>query len=225
MNSLDSRGWRRFPCRLLIRGHACNTRDGGLSRVPALVFTTIKCGTYSLLGTMLHWRRASGSLHARTISVENAGGSKPSPRASGRTLGASKTAAKITAAWSEFGFLPPELFSACRALVERYHARPQPCKSPAEIVWRSDAWALLRLHSGLRVLFVQACNTRKAKPAKERQENVAALILACEGLVRDFDGWGAQFPDAKLQAERLFAGVSRNRNWLMDTYGYPTLEG
>jgi hypothetical protein len=137
-------------------------------------------------------------------------------------LSGSKAAAKVAAAWNEFAFLPPELFSACRVLVEHYHARqPASCKSPVEVVWRSDASELLRLHGGMKMLFKQACRTRRAKPAKERQENVAALILACETLVRGLGGWGEQFPEAKQQAEKLLGAVSERWVWLIDTYGYP----
>ena len=130
------------------------------------------------------------------------------------------------AASGEFGFLPSELVSACASLVKHYHAEQlQPWKWPIEIVWRSDACVLLRHHSGLRALVEEACKTRRARPAKERQRRFAALILACEILARDLGGWGAQFPEAKHRAEKLFAEVPRNRGWLVDTYGYPTWDG
>jgi len=36
---------------------------------------------------------------------------------------------------------------------------------------------------------------------------------------------GRAFPAAKRRAEDLFVDVSRNRSWLMDTYGCPTSFG
>jgi len=156
--------------------------------------------------------------------VEKARGQKHIASASSRTLSASKTAAQIAAAWDEFGFLPPDLVSACAALVKRYHnQRAQPSKSPVEVVWCSDADELLRRHQALRTLFWRACRTRRAKPAEEMQQGVTALILACETLVQDEAGWGARYPKARASALQLFAKVSRRRPWLMETYGGPLL--
>jgi hypothetical protein len=157
--------------------------------------------------------------------VANRTGGKRTARSPSGTLNAANAAANTTATSDEFGFLPPDLISPCRELVKRYHAgEPQPWKWPVEIFWRADACVLLRHHSGLRTLFEQASRTRRAKPAKERQWHVVALVLACEILVRDLGGWSAQFPDAKRRAEKLFAEVSTDRGWLVDTYGYPTYD-
>jgi len=177
-------------------------------------------------------RRLAGSytrVDARvpgTKDVGSAGGQKRIAGASSRTLSASKGAARITLAWNEFDFLPPELVSACGALVERYHAQQvQSCKWPVEIIWRSDADELLRHHRALKTLFDRACRTRRAKLANELQEHVAALILACETLVQDKAGWGARYPEARASAVELFANVSDSRPWLMETYGCPALQG
>jgi hypothetical protein len=158
--------------------------------------------------------------------VGSTGGQKRIAGASSRTLSASKAAARFAVAWNEFGFLPPELVSACGVLVERYHAQQaQPCKWPVEIVWRSDADELLRHHRALKTLFDRGCRTRRANLAKELQEHVAALILACETLVQDEAGWGARYPEARASAVQLFAKVSDRRPWLMETYGCPALRG
>jgi hypothetical protein len=157
--------------------------------------------------------------------VGNAGGQKRNALASNRTLSASKAAAQIAAAWDEFGFLPPELVSACGVLVECYHVRQEHlCKGPVEVVWRSDADELLRYSRALKTLFGRACKTRGAQAAKKVQHNVAALILACEVLVQDEDGWAARYPKARESALQVFAKVSVSRAWLMETYGCPVLE-
>lgn len=168
-----------------------------------------------------------GCLLSGTEDVENAGGGKRVARASSRgALSVKKAAAQIAAAWDEFGFLPPELVSACGLLVQRYHAhQAQPGDSVVKTVWLSDADELLRHHRALKILFGRACRTRRVKPAKERQETVAALILACETLVQDEAGWGRRFPEAKQKAEQLLAKVSKRRAWLIDRYGYPASEG
>lgn len=158
--------------------------------------------------------------------MKRAGGGKAIARASSRTLGASKVAARIAGARAQFGFLPPELISACGLLVQHYHRyHQQPSCSAIELVWLSDAHELLRQHEALRTVFEHACRTRRAKPAKERQETVAALILACETLAQDEKGWGARYPEARRSAMQFFAKVSDSRPWLIETYGYPALEG
>jgi hypothetical protein len=157
--------------------------------------------------------------------VEKDRGQKHIASASSRTVSASKAAAQVAAAWDEFGFLPPELVSACGALVKRYHAqRAQSAKSPVEVVWCSDADELLRRHRALKILFWRACRTRRAKPAEEMQQGVTALILACETLVQDEAGWGARYPKARASALQVFARVSNHRPWLMETYGVPLLK-
>lgn len=145
--------------------------------------------------------------------------------ASSRTLSASKAAAQVAAARDEFDFLPSELVCACGALIGRCHAqRAQPCNSPVEVVWSSDADELLRHQRALKTLFRHACRTRRAKRAKELQENVAALILACETLAQDEAGWGARYLKARASALQVFAKVSDRRPWLMETYGFPPLQ-
>jgi hypothetical protein len=143
--------------------------------------------------------------------------------ASSRTLSASKAQKRLAYATEQLKFVPDELIAACLVLIERYHAR-EPFVSAADVVWRSHAQELLRAHRALRTLFKQACRTRRAKPAKERQEQVAALILACEILVRDFGGWSAHFPEAKQKAKQLFAPVSKPRVLVINTYGYPIFD-
>ena len=158
--------------------------------------------------------------------VKSAGEGKDTPQTSGRTLSTSRTAPRIVGAWAQFQFLPSELVSACGLLVQRYHdCRPQSCYSVVEIVWLSAAHELLQDHQALRTVFEHACTTRNAKPAKQRQRAVAASILACEALLQDEVGWGARYPEARERAMQLFAKVSNRRPRLMETYGYPALEG
>jgi hypothetical protein len=142
------------------------------------------------------------------------------PPPSSRTLSAAKARERLADAREQFEFMPNELIVACRVLIQRYHAR-KPSVSPADVVWHSDTHDLLRHHRGLRTLFKQACNTRRAKLARERQEYVAALILACEILLRDSGMWSEQFPKAKQRAEQLFAAASKSGVSLIETYGYP----
>lgn len=137
-----------------------------------------------------------------------------------RRLSGLEARKQLASARDQFEFLPAELIESCRLLIERYHASER-CVSPADIVWRSDGQELLQHHCGLRTLFRHACRTRTARLAKERIEILAALILACETLVRGFGGWAVRFPEAKQQAEELFARGLKRQVWLIETYGHP----
>lgn len=88
-------------------------------------------------------------------------------------------------------------------------------------MWQADAHELLQAYPALKAAFEYACRTRQAKPAKEGQERVAAIILACETLLRDPSGWGARFSEARGTVVQLFAKVSDGRRWLIEIYGYP----
>ncbi|HTW54167.1 MAG TPA: hypothetical protein VME45_19925 [Stellaceae bacterium] len=142
---------------------------------------------------------------------------------SSRTLSAAKARKRLGSARDQFEFVPEELVAECLHLIQRYHAG-KPFGSVADVIWRSDAHRLVKDHPALRILFEYACSTRGAKLARQRQEDIAALILAAEILVREFGGWSAQFPQAKQQADRLFTKLSIDRGWLIGIYGYPTLD-
>ena len=137
-------------------------------------------------------------------------------------LNAAEGRQRLDRAREQLEFVPDELVVRCRQLIKQYHSRPA-SGAPADALWNSDSRRLVEDDPALRILFRHACNTRDAKLARERQEGVTALILAVEVLVKEFGRWSAQFPEAKHNAERLFANVSRKRGWLIDLYGYPTL--
>ena len=62
-----------------------------------------------------------------------------------------------------------------------------------------------------------------AKRANSSLQAVATLIVALEVLVRDFAGWGTQFPDAQREAKKLLdASPLRPRVWLINEYLYRT---
>lgn len=157
----------------------------------------------------------------------DAGGNRPGKTraapSSSRRVSVEREQKRLAQAIEQFKFVPDALIAACRVLIKRYHAR-EPCVSAADVVWRSDARELLQHHRGLRTLFRQACKTRRANSAKEQQQQVAALILACEILTRDVGGWSAQFPEAKQKAQQLSAAASEKREWLVETYGYPIFD-
>ncbi len=119
-----------------------------------------------------------------------------------------------------FRFVPDELATKCRQLIERYHAvHGYSCLS--DILWQSDARAFIHVGKPFGRIFNKACKLRNPKRANELLVSIAVIILALEVLVRDFSGWGNQFPDAKQRAKLMLAAhIPRPRLWLMDTYVY-----
>ena len=122
-----------------------------------------------------------------------------------------------------FQFIPKDLATKCRKLIESYHAIYGYVALP-DMLWLSDARELIESHKELTVPFKKGSKSRGAKRANELFLLIATTIVSLEVLARDFAGWGKRFPAAKHAAESLLGGLSsRRRTWLMDLYLYPPL--
>jgi hypothetical protein len=120
-------------------------------------------------------------------------------------------------------FVPKELATKCRRLIESYHAMHGFGSLP-DMLWHSDARDVIECHRDLMQVFKTASKSRCAKRANEQLLTVATVVASMEMLARDFAGWGRRFPAAKREADRLLVEYPlRPRIWLMDLYLYPPL--
>jgi hypothetical protein len=119
--------------------------------------------------------------------------------------------------WVEFLFVPKELATKCRLLIERYHEiNGYLCLS--DMLWHSDSRRVIMNHRELRRIFKRAAMARSAKRANYSLLCIATVTMALEILVRDFAAWGTQFPDARQKAEILLGASFTRRAWFMDMY-------
>lgn len=124
---------------------------------------------------------------------------------------------------SGFDFVPAELSDKCRGLIESYHAIYGYGRL-ADMLWNTDARAVIESNAELSRIFKNASKSRGAKRANSRFMHIATIVMALEVLARDFAGWGKRYPLSRRQAEQLFeAYPARPRAWLMDSYLYPPL--
>jgi hypothetical protein len=122
-----------------------------------------------------------------------------------------------------FQFIPKDLATKCRKLIESYHVIYGFVGLP-DMLWLSHARDVVECHEELVQLFKEASRSRGAKRANDSFLLIATTIVSAEVLARDFANWGKQFPAAKREAEKVFGDIpSRKRTWLMDLYLFPPL--
>jgi hypothetical protein len=139
-------------------------------------------------------------------------------QASSDTLPAAEAGA---APGASFRFIPRELATKCRRLIESYHAIYGYVGLP-DMLWLSDAREIIERDRELTRIFRRAARSRAAKRANDSFLQIATTIVALEVLARDFSGWGKRFPAAKRQAEKILGGLPQlRRTWLMDLYFFP----
>ena len=156
-------------------------------------------------------------LQSRDGSAVIDDGSANGGKRAGRRAGGSPSAG------ATFRFLPKELATKCRRLIESYHAMHGFGSLP-DMLWHSDARDVIECHRDLMRVFKTASKSRCAKRANDALLTVATIVASMEMLARDFAGWGRRFPQAKREAERLLVEYPlRPRIWLMDLYLYPPL--
>jgi hypothetical protein len=120
----------------------------------------------------------------------------------------------------EFAFVPQELTTHCRLLIEKYHKIHGYSHLP-DMLWYADSRGFIQSHKELGKIFKKASMARGVRQANNSLLFVATIIMALEALVRDFAAWGARFPAARQQAEKLLgASPPSQRMWFMDTYLY-----
>src|ERR1700727_1246313 len=119
---------------------------------------------------------------------------------------------------SSFRFIPRELATKCRRLIESYHAIYGYVGLP-DMLWLSDARDIIERDRELTRIFKRAARSRAAKRANDSFLHIATTIVSLEVLARDFSGWGKRFPAAKGEADKMLAGCPLvRRAWLMDLY-------
>ena len=125
---------------------------------------------------------------------------------------------------SSFRFVPHELSTKCRKLVESYHAIYGYAGLP-DMLWLSDARDIIETRSDLMQMFKRASKSRGARRANNSFVAIATIVVSLEVLARDFAGWGKRFPSAKQAAEKSLGDdpARQQRAWLMDLYLYPPL--
>jgi hypothetical protein len=124
---------------------------------------------------------------------------------------------------AHFAFVPRELASKCRELVQSYHSM-HGYQHLADMLWHSDARDIIECNRDLSQVFKQASKSRYAKRANDSFVLIATIVLSVEVLARDFAGWGRRFPAARRDAEALLVDFpQRERGWFMDKYLYPSL--
>jgi len=121
----------------------------------------------------------------------------------------------------DFNFLPSNLATQCRSLIESYHEVHGFACLP-DILWKSRLGPLIEKHRELRQSLRKASTTRSAKKSHEGFVRIAMTILSIEILASSFAGWGAIYPEAAELAREL---LKRNGNGqhmpLMEFYLYP----
>jgi hypothetical protein len=124
---------------------------------------------------------------------------------------------------SSFRFVPRELTSKCRTLIESYHAIYGYVGLP-DMLWLSDARDIIEANRDLSRIFKKASKSRGAKRANDSFLLIATAIVSLEVLARDFSGWGKRFPAAKREADKVLGESPQlRRTWLMDLYLFPPL--
>lgn len=119
--------------------------------------------------------------------------------------------------WTEFPFVPEELTTKCRSLIERHHGIHGYLCLP-DMLWQSDSRRFVMNHRELRQIFKKASMARSLKRANCSLLCIATVTMALEILMRDFAAWGTQFPDARQNAEKLLGASLTRRAWFMDAY-------
>jgi hypothetical protein len=122
---------------------------------------------------------------------------------------------------ANFRFVPRELATKCRRLIESYHAIYGYVGLP-DMLWLSDARGIIERDRELTRIFRRAARSRAAKRANDSFLHIATTIVSLEVLARDFSGWGKRFPVAKGEAEKILGRLPQlRRTWLMDLYLFP----
>ena len=121
----------------------------------------------------------------------------------------------------DLNFLPKNLATQCRSLIESYHEVYGFARLP-DILWQSRLGPFIEGHVELRQLLKKASTTRSAKKSHENFVQITTRILSIEILASSFAGWGAIYPHA---AALCCAILKRNGGGthmpLMEFYLYP----
>src|SRR5579864_4296281 len=85
----------------------------------------------------------------------------------------------------DFGFLPQDLRTQCRSLIESYHALHGFGCLP-DILWKAGLGPFIETHRDFRRLLKKASTTRSAKKSNEGFTQIATTLLSLEILGSNF---------------------------------------
>src|SRR5580698_10406640 len=121
----------------------------------------------------------------------------------------------------DFGFLPQNLRSQCRSLIESYHGLHGYSCLP-DILWKAGLGPFIETHREFRQLLRKASTTRSAKKSNEGFTQIATKLLALEILSSNFAGWSTIYPQASSTARSILRRHARGPHKpLMESYLYP----
>jgi hypothetical protein len=121
----------------------------------------------------------------------------------------------------DFGFLPQNLSSQCRSLIEGYHGLHGYTCLP-NILWKAGLGPFIETHREFRQLLKRASTTRSAKKSNEGFTQIATTLLSLEILASNFAGWSTIYPQAASTAKSILTRHARlSRTALMESYLYP----
>ena len=121
----------------------------------------------------------------------------------------------------DFGFLPQNLRSQCRSLIESYHGLHGYSCLP-DILWRAGLGPFIETHREFRLLLKKASTTRSAKKSNEGFVKIATTILALEILASRFAGWSTIYPSETTRSRAILkASARRPHTPLIEFYLYP----
>jgi hypothetical protein len=121
----------------------------------------------------------------------------------------------------DFGFLPQNLRTQCRSLIESYHGLHGFGSLP-DILWKAGLGPFIETHREFRLLLRKASTTRSAKKSSEGFTQIATTLLSLEILAGNFAGWGTIYPHAASTAKSILKRHTRLSHMpLMESYLYP----
>jgi hypothetical protein len=121
----------------------------------------------------------------------------------------------------DFGFLPQNLRTQCRSLIESYHGLHGFGCLP-DILWRAGLGPFIETHREFRQLLRKASTTRSAKKSNDGFAQIATTLLSLEILASNFAGWSTIYPQAASTAKSILKRHARlSSTPLMESYLYP----
>jgi hypothetical protein len=122
----------------------------------------------------------------------------------------------------DFGFLPQNLRTQCRSLIESYHGLHGFGCLP-DILWKAGLGPFIETHREFRQLLRKASTTRSAKKSNDGFAQIATTLLSLEILASNFAGWSTIYPQAASTAKSILRRHARfsSSTPLMESYLYP----
>src|SRR5580658_6793424 len=108
----------------------------------------------------------------------------------------------------DFGFLPQNLSSQCRSLIESYHDLHGYGCLP-DILWKAGLGPFIETHREFRQLLRKASTTRSAKKSNDGFAQIATTLLSLEILTSNFAGWSTLYPQAASTSKLILKRHAR----------------